>query len=100
MKPSTLVWRSVPCFCLALVALAATPSFADGFGASSCFFPDGQSRFPFGIAVNVSASAQPVFCNADPTNEIGSFNATFRVVGAQVSRLIVADNNATADIVC
>lgn len=100
--------RRLSCACAAvgifsgilLVLSQAGPALADGAAASACHFANNEGVVAFGLKLNTSSLRQSFVCEADPPTKIGSTGVGFRVIGAQITRLVVFDNSTTEDIVC
>jgi hypothetical protein len=83
-----------------LLAPGESPVRADGIAGSQCHFANDQGVIFFGISVNTLPQAQQLLCDADPPDKIGTVNATSRVIGSQISRLVVVDGNPDEDFNC
>lgn len=84
----------------ALLGLSGSPAIADGVAGSQCHFTGNQGAISFGISVNTLPQTQQLVCDADPPDKIGTVNAKTRVIGSQITRLVVLDNNPDADVAC
>ena len=106
MLPEPVSSTSLTCRLVMLVLLlsAGVPgsSRADGIAGSACTLvedPAASAGF-LGSVLNASDTPKTVLCEADPPDKIGVVNATSRVIGSQVSSLVVLDNHPTADVEC